>query len=120
MHTVKNSTNILFVLILILTLVLGGVYAASFFSENTESIQGLPQNIPVTYHIWVTCPECTEDPLYVNDCIDFLGKIKDHPDFLKAAESINFDIARIYKIEKQVNVNAVISQRVRCYYYSPE
>lgn len=117
MLKVMKSANILFLIALILALILGG---ALLFSENTESIQGLPQNIPVTYHIWVTCPECTEDPLYVNDCIDFLGKIKDHPDFLKAAESINFDIARIYKIEKQVNVNAVISQRVRCYYYSPE
>jgi len=118
----KNIT-VFFYVMLGLLIMLSGIYIALLYSEAAEAVEsGHPENspLPVKYHVWATCPSCSDNVLESDDCESFLEQIRDHPDFLKAAASVGFDITRMNRIEKKLELNVLTSQKeIKCYYYSP-
>lgn len=114
---------LLFIIALILLLILGGAYVWLLYAEAYDAIaSGRPEDspLPVSNVVRVTCPDCTNAFTDLSDCKRFLNQIKNHQDFLNAVSSMKFDITKLSKIEKRIEINiATAKQEVRCFYYSP-
>ena len=70
---------------------------------------------PVDRFVEAPCPDCTTDVNTTTDCVAYLDKIKDNPQFMTVESSMGISNSNIQKVTKIVYNGS----SVKCRYYGP-